>query len=644
MSSGLLGLIGNGLSGLNAAQAGLLTTQQNITNANTPGYNRQEAIYASQAPAYSSSGWIGNGVAVASVQRVYSQFLDNQVQTNQSQLSYYQTYSTQASQVDSLLGSSTTGLSNQIDAFFSAANEVANAPTSTAARQTLLSGGQSLSNQISNTYDSLQQQLTASNQAVTSLTAQINTYAQQIATLNQNITSMQAQNGQPPNDLLDQRNLAVASLNSLVNATTSQQSNGQIDVYIGNGQALVSGSQVNQLTATPDPNDTSNTQPPSLVPRLNASGTQITLGSSQISGGELGGWMASREGVVKPAMANLNRLAVSIGAAVNQVQTSGAYYNATSSTMQAGSNFFSGVVQPTGTTADAIGIKLSSNALVNSNFAVTYNAGTGQYTLTSAAGSDTQSAGTEFNINGVAQGFSISAGTPAPSSSRDTWSLNIQDYAAGMTMQLGSASQIAAASLTTGAAASNTGTATLAASQLSATGLSALTASTPVTLTYDSTLGQFAVSGAAPPVANIAYTSPGPQALNFNGISLVMKGSPANGDAFTVNQPGPGDNSNMSALAALQTTKLLDNGSTTLGGAATQLVGDVATSAANAALNSTTYSTLKTQATQAQQSFSGVNLDEEAANLIRYQQAYQAAAKALSVASTLFASILAISP
>ena len=175
MSSGLLGLIGNGLSGLNAAQAGLLTTQQNITNANTPGYNRQEAIYASQAPAYSSSGWIGNGVAVASVQRVYSQFLDNQVQTNQSQLSYYQTYSTQASQVDSLLGSSTNGLSNQIDAFFSAANEVANAPTSAAARQALLSGGQSLSNQISTTYDSLQQQLTASNQAVTSLTAQINT-------------------------------------------------------------------------------------------------------------------------------------------------------------------------------------------------------------------------------------------------------------------------------------------------------------------------------------------------------------------------------------------------------------------------------------------------------------------------------------
>ena len=479
---------------------------------------------------------------------------------------------------------------------------------------------------------------------MTSLTAQINTYARQIATLNQNITSMQAQNGQPPNDLLDQRNLAVTNLNGLVNATTSQQSNGQIDVYIGNGQALVSGSQVNQLTATPDPNDTSNTQPPSLVPQMNASGTQIPLSSSQISGGELGGWMASRDGVVKPAMANLNRLAVSIGAAVNQVQTSGAYYNSSNNTMQAGSNFFSGVVQPTGTTTDAIGIKLSSNALVNSNFAVTYNSGTNQYTLTSAAGSDTQSAGTEFSINGVAQGFSITAGTPAPSSSSDTWKLNIQDYAAGMTTLLGNSSQIAAASLTTGAPASNTGTGTLAASQLSATGLQALSASAPVTLTYDSTLGQFAVSGATPPVANIAYTSPGPQTLSFNGISLAMSGSPANGDAYTVNTPGPGDNSNMLALSALQTTKLLDNGNTTLGGGTARLVGDVATSAANAALNSTTYGALKTQATQAQQSYSGVNLDEEAANLIRYQQAYQAAAKALSVASTLFAAILAISP
>lgn len=557
MSSGLLGMIGIGLSGLNAAQAGLNTTQQNISNANTAGYNRQETLYAAQTPSYSSSGWIGNGVTVASVQRVYSQFLDSQVQSNQSQLSYYQTYSTQASQVDSLLGSTTNGLSNQIDSFFSAANEVANNPTSTAARQTLLAGGQTLSSQINNLYSSLQQQITSSNQAVSSLTTQINTYAQQIASLNQSITSMQAQNGQPPNDMLDQRDQAVASLNSLANVTTMQQSNGQINVYIGNGQALVSGNQANQLTTTTDPTDTSNSNPPSLVPQLIASGTKITLDSSQITGGQLGGWLASTDAVVKPAMANLNRIAVSIGAAVNQVQTSGTYYDTTSNSMQAGSNFFSSVVSPTGGTTDAIGISLTSNPLVNSNFTVTYDAGSNQYTVTSAAGSDTASAGTEFTINGVAQGFSINPGTPAPSSSGDTWSLNFQNYAATMSTQLSSSDQIAAAASTA---------------------------------------------------------------------------------------TGPGDNSNALALAALQTTKPLDNGNTTFDGAASNMVGSVATAAANADLNSTTFSTMTTQATQAQQSFSGVNLDEEAANLIRYQQTYQAAARVLAVVNTLFTSILAISP
>ncbi len=644
MSSGILGMIGNGLTGLNAAQAGMLTTQQNISNANTVGYHRQDTVFATQTPSYNSTGWIGNGVAVATVQRAYSQFLDNQVQTNQSQLSYYQTYSTQASSVDSLLGGTSNGLSTQIDAFFSAANDVANGPTSTAARQTLLADGQTLGSQISNTYASLQQQLAAGNQAVTSLTSQINTYAQQIATLNQNITAMQSLNGQPPNDLIDQRDQAIASLSSLVNVSTQPRGNGQVDVYIGNGQQLVMGNQANQLTTAPDPNDTSNTSPTSLLPQLNVNGASITLDSGQISGGQLGGWLAARENVVKPAMADLNRIAVSLGAAVNQVQNAGAYYDAASGSMKAGSNFFSAVVTPGNGVTDHIGVNLTSNPLQNYNYSVSYDGA--NYTLTRSPpggpGIPAVAAGSEVTDgNGNGLGFSISAGTPPPQAG-DTWTLNFQDYAASMSTQLSDGGQIAAAGLTTGAATSNTGSGAITASQLSsATGLP-LPAT--VTLTYDSGLGQFSVAGAVPPVGNLAYTGPGPQNLSFNGVSLTLNGTPANGDAFTVNNPGQGDNGNMLALAALRNTKLLDNGQTTLDGAASNMVGKVASKASGADLNSQTYSTMTTQATQAQQSFSGVNLDEEAANLIRYQQYYQAAAKVLAVANTLFNSILAISP
>jgi flagellar hook-associated protein 1 FlgK len=645
MASGLLGI---GISGLNAAQAGILTTQQNISNVNTAGYHRQETIYAAQTPSFTGSGWFGNGVAVETVQRMYSQFLDGEVQTNQAQLSYYQTYSSQASQVSSLLGDTTNGLSNQVDSFFSAVNAVANDPGSSAARQTLLAAGSNLAGQVSSQYNSLQQQISASNQAVGSMTTQINTYTKQIAGLNQSITRMEAENGQPANDLRDQRDQAIANLNRLVNVTTVQQGNGELNVLIGNSQVLVSGEQAYQFSAqlASDPNDAYNAG--AKLPALNVSGTSLTLDGSQITGGELGGLLAARGEVVEPALANLNRIAVAIGAAVNQVHSAGAYYDTATNTMKAGGNFFSGVVAATGATTSTIGINLTSNALQNYDYNVSYNGA--KYTVTrNPAGGPAipaVAAGVEVvDANGNSLGFSISAGTPAPAAG-DTWALNLQDYAHSMSTQLTSIDQIATANpadpanLTATAAAANTGTAAISGMQVSAAATLPLPAA--VTLTYNA--GQFAVAGAVPAVANIAYAAPGPQTLSFNGISFSVSGTPANGDVFTLNSTGAGDNSNMLTLAALQTTPLLDNGNTTFDGAISQMVGDVANKASSADLNSQTYNTLTTQATQAQQSFSGVNLDEEAANLIRYQQAYQAAAKALSVANSLFDSILAIIP
>jgi len=552
MASGILGI---GISGLNAAQAGIRTTQNNISNVNTAGYHRQETVYSTQPPSFTGAGWFGNGVAIESVQRRYSQFLDNEVLRDQTQLSRHETYATQATQVDKLLSDSNSGLSDSLNAFFNAANEVANDPTSTAARQTLLASGNNLTGRVNNLYDTLQQQVDDGNKAVASLSTQINTSARQIATLNQSIAQLEAQNGQPANDLRDQRDQAVADLNKLVNVNTVQQSTGEFNVFIGSGQALVSGSQANQFNApVADANDTFNLSPAPLLPQLNVSGAGVTLGSSQISGGELGGWLAERDAVLKPALAGLNRIAVAIGAEVNRVQNGGAYYDSATATMKAGGDFFSSAVAQTGATSSRIGVNFTSNSLANDNYTATYD-GT-NYTLTRASdgASAVVAAGTEVSLNGVAQGFSLSAGTPAPAAG-DSWSLIFRDYAHTMSVQLSNIDQIAAA---------------------------ASTAS------------------------------------------------------------GPGDNSNARALAALQTTGILDNGGTTFSGAYTQVVSNSAALASEADLNSKAFSSLTAQAKDAQQSVSGVNLDEEAANLIRFQQAYQAAAKAISVANTLFDSILAI--
>lgn len=548
------GLIGIGITGLYAAQAGIRATEHNISNVNTAGYRRQETVFSSQTPTFTGAGWFGNGVSIETVRRQYSQFLDNEVQLDQAQLSRHEAYAAQAGQVDKLLGDSNSSLSGPLNSFFNSVNEVANDPASAAARQTLLASARNLSGRVNTLYDSLQQRVDDSNKAIASLSTQINTYANQVATLNQSISRVEALNGQPANDLRDQRDQAISELNKLVNVTTMQQSSGDLNVFIGNGHVLVSGTRANQFTAPQtDPSDSYNTNPAAKFPVLNASGNSLTLNSDQISGGELGGWLAVRNEVVRPALADLNRIAVAIGAEVNRVHNGGAYYNTTTSAMTAGGDLFSSAVTQT-SGANRIDLNLTGNRLANNNFSVTYD-GISQYTVTSAAGSDTQLAGVEFTINGVAQGFSIRAGTPPPAAASDAWTLNFQDYAHNMSVQLSNIEQIAAAA-----------------------------------------------SSAS----------------------------------------GPGDNSNMLALATLQTTGILDNGGTTFSGAYNQLVSNGAALAAEADLNNKAFSALTAQARDAQQSVSGVNLDEEAVNLIRFQQAYQAAAKAISVANALFDEILAI--
>jgi len=296
-------------------------------------------------------------------------------------------------------------------------------------------------------------------------------------------------------------------------------------------------------------------------------------------------------------------------------------------------------VAQTGGTTSWINVDFTSNRLANENYTVSYNAGNYTVTRVSDGVSAAFAAGAEVTLAGMPQGFSIAAGTPAPANG-NTWQLNFQDYARTMSAQLTNGEKIAAASqgsIITAAATGNTGAATISGAQVTNQAVLSLTGQ--ASLTYNA--GQYVVTGAVPAVANIAYTGPGAQAISFNGITFTITGAPNNNDVFTVST-GPGDNGNAVALAALQTTSILDNGSTTFSGAYTQLVSFVASLASEADLDSKAFATLTDQAEVAQQSLSGVNLDEEAVNLIRYQQAYQAAAKAISVANTLFDEILAV--
>ncbi|MDO9224437.1 MAG: flagellar hook-associated protein FlgK [Pseudomonadota bacterium] len=547
MASGILGI---GVTGLNAAQAGIRTTEHNISNVNTAGYRRQEVDFSALRPSYAgSSGWIGNGVTLDSVRQRYSQFLDNEVLLDQSRLSRYESYSAYASQVDGLLGKTDSSLMKPLNAFFDAANEVANDPVSGSARQVMLSAGKSLAGRVNLLEQSLRQLRDDSNREVENLTTRINNFAGKIAVVNESITRIEVGSNQPANDLRDQRDQLVGELNKLVNTTTIRDSDGSYNVFIGGGQALVMGNRNYTLSAVTDPNNSD-----LKVPALNFGSTTLALDTSLLTGGELGGVLAQRADVLMPAMDGLNRIAVAIGAEVNRVHRGGLQADAAT----VGGDFFSSVVQQTDAgPSSRVDVGFTGNPLANENYSVVYNNATSDYTVTrlSDASAVTVAAGVEVSLAGVAQGFNIAAGTPAPAAGA-TWQLNFKNYARGMSMQLTSGDQIAAASAT---------------------------------------------------AAN----------------------------------PGPGDNSNALALAALRVdSTVLNNG--TMATAYNNLVGNTAAYTSEAELSRSAYETLTRQAMDAQQAVSGVNLDEEAVNLIRYQQAYQAAARAISVANSLFDEVLAL--
>jgi flagellar hook-associated protein 1 FlgK len=547
------GIFGSTLMGLNAAKANLNVTALNISNVNTTGYHRQTTSQVTQPSTTNEYGAVGSGVAVVNVDRAYSSFLDNQVYLSQGQLSNYQTYSQYASQVGAILGSQTSTFADAMSSFFSSMQDVANDPTSVVARQSMLFAGSNLAGQFNNLSNSLSDMAQSVNQQVQVIASQVNSYAQGIAALNQQIAIAQAssQNGTSnTNSLMDQRDALVTNLNKLVNVTAVNQAGSGYNLYFGNGQPLVVGSQANAMVALANPSD-----PTQLQPGLQIGNTSQALQTSQITGGQLGGLLAFRDQMLVPTQRELGKIAYAVTTAVNGQNAAGydLYGNA-------GGNLFSPpqVQAPIANTANtgngALNLSITdANRLANSDYRLSYDGA--NYTLTRLSDNTAYSNASLAGLSALAQageGFSLnlSSGTIAAG---DSYTIRPTQYsAAGLSMATNDPNLIAAA----------------------------------------------AVAGS------------------------------------------PGDNSNVLAMAGLQSQKLLLNGTSTLQSTFTQLVGRNAILQNTASNNAATYQTLTNQATQAQQSFSGVNLDEEAANLIQYQQAYQAAAKALQVSSTLFSDIL----
>jgi flagellar hook-associated protein 1 len=642
-----------GLSGLNAAQAALVTTGHNTANVNTTGYSRQSAQIASGGGVYSPGvGFFGSGAKVTDVTRSYDQYLTSQFNQAQSTNQSLSTYYTQVSQIDNLLASQTAGVAPQMQQLFTHVQAVVNAPADTAARQQLIGSSQALANQ----FRSMDQYLTGLNANVNDQVAgsvdQINTYAEQIASLNKQVAMFSnAAGGQTPNDLLDQRDQLVNDLGKIVGTKLVLQDGGQYNVFIGNGQTLVLGDKATKLAAINSASDPSRT----TIATVNAAGKPIEVQESMIAGGSLGGLLQFRSETLTTAQNSLGRLAISLADSFNAQQKLGIDLNGA-----VGEDFFSqaspGVISnsrnSSGATLAAAFSDISK--LTMSDYRVDAT-GAATYTVTRLSDNtlispDSAGAydGVKPTLGGAAAGDSFLI-QPTKTGARD--------LAAVLTDP---AKVAAAVPIVTGNATSNKGSGAISAGSVAAPLGVPILPATGVTLKYDNTVTPATLSGFPAAVtvtlADGSVPSGSPYAvgtnvpfsagakMSFNGITVTVSGTPSNNDTFTIdpNTNGVSDGRNALLMGALQNKKTMGNGTSSFSDAYGQLVSTVGNKARQVQIANTAQTSLTAQIRSAQQSVSGVNQDEETANLLMFQQMYQANAKVIQTASSMFDAVLGI--
>ncbi|MCS6944892.1 MAG: flagellar hook-associated protein FlgK [Sutterellaceae bacterium] len=624
------GIFSIGTSALAAAYTALRTTGHNIANANTPGYSRQSVVLSPQVGAMIGGQYVGQGVAVADVRRAYNAFLTSAAHAATANAAGAETRALQLSQINNLFADSETGIGPALDRFFQEVQSLSQRPQDAAARQSLLAAANLLAARFNDVGARLQQ---FRDDADTQLRLQleaVNRTAREIAQLNDQIALARG-TGRLPNDLLDRRDAAIRSLNEAIGVSSIEQSDGAINVFLGNGQALVVGSQAASLVLNVDPAD-----PQSVYIGVRDGASVTALDADLIRGGKIGGLMVFRLQDLPAAENELGRLAVVLADQFNQQHRLGDdRYGA------AGADFFRPPT-PVAFPASSNGNPLTTIAvtftdttqLAASDYQLEYTGG--QYVLTRLTDNVAwTSAVPSFSVDGLSIAL---ANTPPANGDR----FLIQAVRAGarsMEVVLRDPQRIAAAApVRASLPAANTGSVQV--QSLAAVGPTRHPAlANPVTITFTGP-NTYDISDGITTLTGQTYTAGVP--IVFNGWQLVLHGTPAAGDQVQVqpNVGGIGDNRNALALAALQSRPLVSGGP--LGGAYAATIARLGAEAQTASSYASAQRTIREDALAAESAVAGVNLDEEASRLIQYQQQYQAAAKLIATARAIFDEVLGI--
>ena len=712
-------LLGVSVSGALAAQRALSTTGHNIANSTTEGFSRQRVDLVARKPQLAGNGAIGTGVAVNSVRRVYDDFVVSELRDTASSSNAFDTYYNYTSQVDNLLADQEAGLAPSLKSFCASVNGVANEPSSTSARQVMLSEANSLSDRfsyINGRFENLRHNVT---QDMRQVSVEINDLAKAIANINHSVLLAKEVGGTSPNDLLDQRDRLVQELAEKTSVRVSEQDDGRLNVFIGNGQTLVVGDDYAQLEIRSGGFD------PSQVDVVFKGSGGDTVVTRFIEGGALGGLLEFRNGVLDTAQNELGLISIGVSKTFNEQHRLGMDLQS-----DMGGNFFSEadksapiVLPSTNNKGDmefATEI-INSDKLTTSDYHLIYRQGT--YTLLRLQDDVVIGRYTSLPQDVESEGFSIKNFQGSNIQDGDTFEIRpTRDGAKEFNVEINNVIKVAAASpLRTEASVNNLGTAEILPA-------SSLDKSTPAfSLATESNLkppfvirftdeNNFEVldnTGKAIPASQITRAPndeqirvsenalqqkgatpaipanetedgraipavPGEKGHGLgkpdkhpedgvpvvqtsipydheNGVDLFpglagadskfrisIAGDPKKGDMFRVefNKNGVGDNRNVLQLASLQDKPTLANGTSSYSQVYSQLVSRVGSKTHELEVNSKAQKLLLDQSIERRESISGVNLDEEAANMIRYQNLYQANAQVMATANKLFETLI----
>lgn len=616
-------------SALMAAQAGLATTGHNIANAATPGYSRQVVIQGAIGGQDEGFGFVGKGTQINAVKRMYSDFLGAQVSSAQTSKSHLDSYYAQIKQINNMLADPDAGLSPALHDFFNGVQNITPDPNDPAARQSMLSSAETLASRFQSLDNQFGEIRDGVNSQIQSSIGMVNVYAKQIAKLNDAIESAQAGGDKTANDLLDQRDQLIADLSKEVKVSVVKQ-NYTYNVFIGNGQPLVLDNRTYDLVPVASPTDKR-----SLQVGYVSNGVTTVLDDKSLPGGNLGGYFEFRSQALDSAQNALGRVAIGLAVTFNNQHKMGYTQNGTF-----GTDFFATQTAPTVTPSSTN----SSTAAITATFSADPNVfpknlttsdyrleqlNTGEYQVTRLSDgtvfkpNPTTVDGVDFTVNGLQPGDRFVIRPTAEGAQR--FNVAIKDK-----------TQIAAAApIRTSAAVSNAGAGKITAGSVDASYTASTELAGPITLTYDDVTKQL---NASPATTGFPQTYTDGANVTFGGITFSISGALAQGDQFTIapNKTGLGDSRNALLLGALQSAQTLDNGTTSFQGAYSQMVNEVGNKTRELEVTSAAAGKVYTESVASQQAESGVNLDEEATNLLRYQQAYQAAGKVMQTVNELF--------